>query len=235
MESLLLQLSQLQSWQIGLLASYLLYQGFFVSVFPEEVIATTLGLLWGEGKIGFFHALISIWVGLLPANATTVFVGSRFGPKLLNMRPFCWLFKKDAISDALELVKKNGAWVVIMTRFVPMIRGPLYLATGLSQMAVSQFMRLDLLASCIQVPCLLILGRMIGRNASSMMDAYRKIGFLMVGLVLGAAILKFMLSSRGSIKSLSFSFKRGKIRSLLKSGSEGSSSQNDHPNNINPQ
>lgn len=234
MESLLLQLNQLQSWQIGLLASYLLYQGFFVSVFPEEVIATTLGLLWGEGKIGFFHALISIWVGLLPANATTVFVGSRFGPKLLSMRPFCWLFKKEAVSDALELVKRNGAWVVIVTRFVPMIRGPLYLATGLSQMAISHFVRLDLLASCIQIPCLLMIGRMIGKNASSLMDAYRKIGILMIALFLGAAVLKYLSSLKDSTKSSSFFLNRGIIRSFLKSSRERGAPQHNNPNDIYP-
>jgi membrane protein DedA with SNARE-associated domain len=184
METLLIQLSQLQSWQMGMIATYLLLQGAIFTVFPEEVVAVTLGLLVSQNKIGFFHAWFSIGLGLLPANAFTVYMGKHFGPKLLLIRPFSWMFKKKSVDQALKKVKKYGTGIVFVTRFIPVIRGPIYLATGLSQMRILQFVGIDALASLIQIPSLLLLGKIIGKNATSLMDGYRKVGIFMALLLL---------------------------------------------------
>jgi membrane protein DedA with SNARE-associated domain len=199
METLLLQLSQLDSWKIGLIASYLLFQGVVFTIFPEEVIAVTLGLLWSQGKIGFVHAMVAIWIGLLPANATTVFVGGKFGPKLLSIRPFSWAFKKESVDEALGQVRKYGTWIVFVTRFIPVIRGPIYLATGLSQMGVRRFMQIDALASCIQLPCLLFLGRSIGQNVNSLMEGYRMVGVFMAVLLGSTIVFNWLYGRRKAL------------------------------------
>jgi membrane protein DedA with SNARE-associated domain len=196
MEDLLARLGSLEHWQIALLASYFLLQGLVLAVFPEEVIITTLGLLWGQGKIGFFEALIAVWIGLLPANSATVFIGSRFGPRVLAMRPFCWMFKKKAVEDSLVKVRKYGKWIVFLTRFTPIIRGPIYLAAGLSQMGVRNFFKIDILASSIQIPLLLLLGSAIGKNANSMMEAYQKIGLFMIVIVVAMVGFQFMIQRK---------------------------------------
>lgn len=191
MESLLIQLSNLPHWQIALLATYLLLQGFFFAPFPEEVIITTLGLLWSQGKIGFVEAWIAIWVGLLPANSMTVYIGGRFGPNLMTMRPFSWVFKKDAIDEAMVQVRKYGPWIVFVTRFIPIIRGPIYFAAGLSKMGVPRFFRNDVLAACFQVPGLLLLGSMMGQGIGNMMEGYRRIGIFMGSLLLSVFTIRW--------------------------------------------
>lgn len=194
MEALLVQLGNLPHWQIALLATYLLYQGAYFTVFPEEVVITTLGLLWSQGKIGFFEALVAVWVGLLPANATTVFFGSKFGPKLFKIRPFSWVFNKEEVEESLTQIRRHGKWIVFFTRFIPMIRGPIYLAAGLSRIGLLNFMKTDFVASCIQIPGLLFLGSLIGKNANSLMDAYQRIGILMAVLLVSVFFAKWMMS-----------------------------------------
>ncbi len=164
METLIARLDHLQHWQIALLASGLLYQGIFLAVFPEEVIITTLGLLWSQGRIGFFEAWLAICVGLLPANATTVYAGSRLGMKIFTIRPFSWLLKREAIEESLEQIRHYGKRIVFFTRFMPMIRGPIYFAAGMSKMGVLNFMKTDFAASLIQIPGLLFLGCSIGQR-----------------------------------------------------------------------
>ena len=196
MESLLARLADLQHWEIALLAAYLLFQGAFVAIFPEELIITTLGFLWSQNRIGFVEAVIAVWIGLLPANTTAVFFGNRFGPRLLRMRPFSWIFKKEGVEDSLALVRKHGKWIVFFTRFTPVIRGPVYLAAGLSRIPVLDFMKIDWLASCIQVPLLLWIGSVIGKSADSMMDGYKKIGLFMAGLLVVVIAIKMFVGRR---------------------------------------
>ncbi len=194
MQNLLNQLSNLEHWQIALLATGMLLQGGVFTLFPEEIIFTTLGVLWSQGKIGFFEAWLAISLGLLPANSLPAFLGRRFGLKALSARPFSWVFKRQAVEGATQLLRSYGSWVVFTTRFIPLIRGPIYFATGVSQMGALQFFRVDALASCIQVPLLLILGGLIGKNADSLMQAYQRVGQFMIVfiglLILGRSIAR---------------------------------------------
>jgi len=191
MEALLARLSDLPDWQICLLATYLLAQGFILTIFPEEIVITTLGLLWSQEKVGFFQAMFAIQLGLLPANSMTVFLGGHFGPKLLKVRPFVWVLKKEGIEEALTFVRRYGKWIIAVTRFVPIVRGPVYVAAGLSGMGVPRFLLVDALASCVQVPLLLYVGSVIGKNADSLMEGYQRIGVLLAVLVGSTIAINF--------------------------------------------
>ncbi len=198
MEDLLLQLSNLPSWQICLLASYLLLQGFILTIFPEEVIISTLGLLWFEGKVDFVPAFVAVIIGLIPANAATVFLGDRFGARLLKVRPFIWFISQEEVAAGLERIRKHGKWVVIVTRFIPIIRGPIYFAAGASKFGIFRFMRMDALAMCVQVPLWMWIGRSIGISVEGLMPGYNRIGFLLLAILGGALLYKIVSSLRST-------------------------------------
>jgi membrane protein DedA with SNARE-associated domain len=182
-ESLLLQLSGLVHWKIALIATGTLLEGAIFTVFPEEVVITTLGVLWSQHRIGFVEALVAVQCGLLPANLILVFLGNRLGTKLFGIPPFRWFLKPEAVARSLEKLRSAGNWVVFGTRFIPLIRGPVYFATGLSKFPSLRFFRIDFLASFIQIPLLLWLGATIGKNSSSILQAYQRVGGFMVALI----------------------------------------------------
>jgi membrane protein DedA with SNARE-associated domain len=192
MEHFLDMINHLQHWQIALLSTGLLFQGLFFSIFPEEVITTSLGFLWSQGKIGFFEAWISVILGVLPANAITAAVGMRFGFGVLKRRPFRWFLAEHSLREAFEQIRKHGERIVFLARFIPLIRGPFYLSAGICQMGMARFMMTDFLASCVQVPGLLLLGATIGKNTSSALDAYRKIGMLVILLLMLTVGIQFL-------------------------------------------
>ncbi len=76
--------------------------------------------------------------------------------------------------------------MVAVTRFVPLIRGPVYLACGASGMTVREFFVVDALAALVQVPLLLLVGAMVGEGAGSLARYWR--------MALLAAFLPFALS-----------------------------------------
>lgn len=189
MQDLLIQFSGLPSWQIAAAATWLLLQACVVPSLPEEVVITTLGMLSSQGRIGFLTALAAVLFGLLPANSATVFIGSRLARGLSFFGPFQRAFKAAPVQDALGAVRRHGRGLVFATRFTPLVRGPVYLACGASQMGVPRFFAVDALAACVQVPLLLWLGARIGRNAASLAQAWQRIGLLLGGLAAVALAL----------------------------------------------
>jgi membrane protein DedA with SNARE-associated domain len=184
LEDLLLILASLHSWQICLIATWLLLQGVVLTIFPEEVITVTLGILWSQGKISFPEALFAIQAGLLPANALFVSFGQKFGAPLIRRRPLVWIIDEVDVNQALDVIRNHSKKVIFASRFIPMVRAPLYFATGMSRIGVFNFAKIDFLASLIQLPALLLLGRWIGKSAESLIAAYQKVGLIFVVLVI---------------------------------------------------
>jgi membrane protein DedA with SNARE-associated domain len=173
------QIQSLSHWQIDLLTSWLLLQSAVVAVAPEEVIIITLGLLWGQGKLEFVEALLSVLVGLLPANWIMVLIGQKLSAKFAHKR---------GVQMASQYLKSYGPWLIFVTRFTPMVRAPVYLSVGASRYGLRRFSRVDALAACFQVPLLLILGRTIGARAGSVDEAFRVIAWV-GGSLLGVTLL----------------------------------------------
>jgi membrane protein DedA with SNARE-associated domain len=179
-------LSSLPGWQLALAATWLLLQAAVIPSVPEEVVMTTLGVLWSQGKVDFLTAYAAILAGLLPANAMAVFIGGLAERGLLRFGPARRMIQSDAVRSARATVLRYGRVVVAVTRFIPLVRGPVYLACGASGMTVRQFFVVDALAALVQVPLLLFLGAKVGEGAGSLAEAWQRVGILAL-LLLGAA------------------------------------------------
>ncbi len=172
MEQILFRFHGLSHWQIGFLATLLLAQGFAISIFPEELVILSLGALSATGRIGFAESMIFVLAGLLPANLTTVFIARHLGLVGLRKRPFSWVFHENAIQKFLHPAKCHAKKIVLTTRFVPLIRGPIYAALGISGLSPFAFFRLDAAAALVQVPLLLYLGRSGARLTSQQLSIF---------------------------------------------------------------
>lgn len=179
-------LNGLNHWQIDFLAMGLLLQGAVFAVFPEEVIILTMGLLWGQGRVTFPEALIFIQLGLLPANLAMVLIGKYLGNKKF--------LQKKRVREALQYLHRYGGGLIFVTRFVPLVRAPVYLAVGIAQYAPLSFVRIDAWASCFQISSLLLVGRWVGTHSESVMDAYKHIGALIASVM--AVFLVILIARR---------------------------------------
>ncbi len=189
MEELIVRFADLPSWQIGLVAAGLLLQACIPPGLPEELVVATLGILWGDGRIGFWTAFACVLAGLLPANAAAVLAGGRLAPWLSRWSVFARALRAPAVSRALQAMRRNAVAVVVVTRFTPLVRGPIYLAAGLSGMGLARFVSLDFLAACVHVPLLLWAGSRLGRGAGSIAAAFQRLGWAAIALIAVAAVV----------------------------------------------
>ncbi len=196
MEELLLRLAALPSWQIALAATWLLLVACVVPSLPEEIVITALGMLWGRGRIAFLEALAAVLAGLLAANLGMVFIGSRLARGLSLWKPLARPFHSPLVQGALAAIRRHGRAVVFVTRFTPLIRGPVYLASGLSQMGLARFFQVDAFAACLQVPLLLWLGARLGNGASSLVEACRRMSWFALALVVALLAVHLFLAQR---------------------------------------
>lgn len=163
-------ISGLNHWQIDLLATVLLLQGAIFALIPEEIIIMTMGLLWSQEKISFSEAFVFIQLGLLPANLGLVLIGKYLGKH--------FFLKKRGIQFAQNFFLKFGGRAVFLTRFMPLIRAPMYFVIGISQYPALSFLRFDAWASCFQIPLLLFAGKWIETQSKSITGAYKEIAIL---------------------------------------------------------
>jgi membrane protein DedA with SNARE-associated domain len=148
-------LGNLTHLQLAWLAFALLVEGSLVAILPEEVIFISMGYFCRQGRVGWFEAQIFCQVGVLIANSVMMIAGRLVGRRLLGMPPFKWFLSEAALQRALSLVDRNGWKILAVNRFTPFVRGPVYLAAGLSRLPLKQCFAVDALASCFQVPLLL--------------------------------------------------------------------------------
>lgn len=197
-EALLERVGDLSQWQIALAASWILLQACVLPSVPEEIVTTTLGMLVAQGRIALPLALAAVLVGLLPANSAAVFLGSLGRSRIGRGGWLGRILGSPEVSSALAAVRRHGPGLVLVTRFIPFVRGPIYLATGLSGLPVRRFFLLDALAACFQVPLLLWVGSRLGQDAT-MQEAWTRIGWLSAGFV--ALALLALLVRRPSVAS----------------------------------
>jgi membrane protein DedA with SNARE-associated domain len=185
-DDLLARISELPQWQIALAATWLLLQACVVPSVPEEIVTTTMGMLVAQARITAPLAAASVLAGLLPANSAAVFIGSLARRRIGHAGFLGRTLSSPRVAAASAALRRHGPLLVVVTRFVPFVRGPVYLATGLSGFGVGRFFLLDAAAACVQVPLLLWLGSRLGEGATAS-EAWIRIGWASAALV-GAAL-----------------------------------------------
>jgi membrane protein DedA with SNARE-associated domain len=198
-DDLIARISELPQWQIALAATWLLLQACVIPSVPEEIVTTTMGMLVAQGRIAAPLAAAAVLAGLLPANSATVFLGSLARRRIGHEGFLGRTLSSPRVTAASEALRRHGPLLVVVTRFVPFVRGPVYLATGLSGFGVGRFFLLDAAAACVQVPLLLWLGSRLGEGATAA-EAWARIGWASAALVGGALAVVVTRRAMASVR-----------------------------------
>lgn len=157
-----------------------LFFGFFL---PGDYLLFLAGMFVATDKLD-----ISIYVliaGLIAAAVCGNFVGYWFGKKtgpVLYHRNDSFLFKKRYLRAAETYYKKQGAFALIMGRFIPIVRTFAPIIAGIVRLDFKRFALYNISGAFLWISSLTLLGFFLGRKFEKEIDHY--LLYIIVGFIL---------------------------------------------------
>ena len=156
-----------------------LFFGFFL---PGDYLLFLAGMFVATNKLD-----VSIYVliaGLIAAAVAGNFVGYWFGKKtgpVLYQRNDSIFFKKRFLRAAEVYYKKQGAFALIMGRFIPIVRTFAPIIAGIVRLDFRKFALYNIIGAFLWISSLTLLGFFLGRRFEKEIDDY--LLYIIVGFI----------------------------------------------------
>ena len=161
-----------------------LFFGFFL---PGDYLLFLAGMFVATNKLD-----VSIYVliaGLIAAAVAGNFVGYWFGKKtgpVLYQRNDSIFFKKRFLRAAEVYYKKQGAFALIMGRFIPIVRTFAPIIAGIVRLDFRKFALYNIIGAFLWISSLTLLGFFLGRRFEKEIDDY--LLYIIVGFIVITSI-----------------------------------------------
>ncbi len=169
---------------LGLFAIIFAESGLFFGFFlPGDYLLFLAGMFVATNKLD-----VSIYVliaGLITAAVAGNFVGYWFGKKtgpVLYHRDDSLFFKKRFLRAAETYYKKQGAFALIMGRFIPIVRTFAPIIAGIVRLDYRKFAFYNISGAFLWITSLTLLGFFLGRKFEKEIDDY--LLYIIVGFIL---------------------------------------------------
>ena len=155
---------------------------------PEELPIVTAGALSGmsgTAALNWQIALPCCIFGALAGDSAIWWIGYHFGRAVLTKHPgWVGFLTPEREKKAEEMVTRHGLKLLFVARFLPGIRTPVYLTTGILKMPYRKFILCDALCAGVVVGICFGLGYAFG---DPIMNAIRAVEHVALYIALGVA------------------------------------------------
>lgn len=162
---------------------------------PEDVILITGGILASRGVTGYWTTVAVTLTGVLIGDGAIFFMGRMAGPRIKSSFLFRHILTEHRNEKVRLDLQKYGHNVIFLARFMPGLRMPIYLTTGMYHVPAWKFFLLDGLAALISVPLWIHLGYLFGSNLEELerrIDHFRLGFYIVLAVVLAGTIGLFL-------------------------------------------
>jgi membrane protein DedA with SNARE-associated domain len=119
---------------------------------PEEVAIIGAGVASAAGQLDWRLSLGSLLVGALAGDCVMYAIGYHFGTRLLQKnRLWNRLITPERERRVEGLLEQHGVKVLLGARFLPGIRGPMYITAGILKVPFKRFVVADLFCASLVV------------------------------------------------------------------------------------
>jgi len=161
-----------------------LFFGFFL---PGDYLLFLAGMFVATDKLD-----VSIYImiaGLVAAAVAGNFVGYWFGKRtgpVLYQRQDSFFFKKRYLKTAEVYYRKQGAFALIMGRFIPIVRTFAPIIAGIVRLDFNKFAFYNITGAILWISSLTLLGFYLGRSFEQEINDY--LFYIIIGFILITAI-----------------------------------------------
>lgn len=175
-----------------------LFFGFFL---PGDYLLFLAGMFVATGKldVGIFGMIVGLIAAAVAGNFVGYWFGFRTGPMLYN-RKDSFFFKKKYLKAAETYYNKQGAFALILGRFVPIVRTFAPIFAGVVKLDLKKFALYNIIGAILWIASLTLLGYFLGKEFKTEINDYLSyiiIGFILITTIpLVAAFLRRNLKSK---------------------------------------
>jgi membrane-associated protein len=181
-----------------------LFFGFFL---PGDYLLFLAGMFVATGKldVGIFGMIIGLVAAAIAGNFVGYWFGFRTGPMLYS-RKDSFFFKKKYLKAAETYYNKQGAFALIMGRFVPIVRTFAPIIAGVVKLDLKKFAFYNFVGAIFWITSLTLLGYFLGREFENEVNKYLTYiisGFIFITTIpLITAFLRRNLKSKDDLDNL---------------------------------
>lgn len=164
--------------------------GFGVPI-PEDITLVSGGVIAGlyPDNINAHIMLVVSILGVLLGDSTMYWLGRIYGIKILRFRPIRKLLTLKRLRMVREKFDKYGNRVLFIARFLPGLRAPIYMVSGITRrVSFVRFVLIDFFAAIISVPIWVYLGFFGASNLNWLHQQIQK-GQLVIYILLAIVAL----------------------------------------------
>jgi membrane-associated protein len=157
-----------------------LFFGFFL---PGDYLLFLAGMFVATGKLDV--SIFILIIGLIAAAVGGNFVGYWFGNKtgpVLYQKEDTFFFKKKYLKAAEAYYRKQGAFALIMGRFIPIVRTFAPIIAGIVKLDFNKFSFYNIAGAFLWITSLTLLGFFLGRSFEKEINDY--LLYIIVGFIL---------------------------------------------------
>jgi len=161
-----------------------LFFGFFL---PGDYLLFLAGMFVATGKldVNIYVLILTLVVSAIGGNFTGYWFGKKTGPVLYH-RKDTFFFKKRYLKAAELYYNKQGAFALIMGRFVPIVRTFAPIFAGIVGLEFKKFALYNITGAILWITSLTLLGYFLGRKFEKEIDAY--LFYIIAGFMIVTAI-----------------------------------------------
>ncbi len=143
---------------IGVIAVIFLETGFFFGFFfPGDSLLFTAGFLASGGHLNVVLLLLGVFVAAVAGDSIGYATGKKFGPTLFT-RENSFFFNKKNIARAQHFYESYGTKVIILARFMPVVRTFAPIVAGIGNMKYRTFLTYNIVGGAVWTILLIGLG-----------------------------------------------------------------------------
>lgn len=156
-----------------------LFFGFFL---PGDYLLFLAGMFVATGKldVSIFTLIVGLFIAAVAGNFTGYWFGKKTGPVLYS-RKDTFFFKKKYLIAAEQYYHKQGAFALIMGRFVPIVRTFAPIFAGVVKLDLKKFALYNILGAILWIASLTLLGYFLGKRFAQQIEEY--LVYIIIGFI----------------------------------------------------
>jgi membrane protein DedA with SNARE-associated domain len=176
--------------------AWLVLLGLVLATFlAEDLTCIAAGLLVAKGTLTFLPAATACTIGIFVGDLLLVYAGRSLGRHAVERAPLSWLISPAALERAERWFEARGVRMVVLSRFIPGSRLPLYVAAGVLRAPIRPIAIALGIASGIWTPMLVGLSWMTGGAIAAWLERYEAwaLTIVVVSALLALLVVKVLL------------------------------------------